>query len=176
MVKRALFRVFHSKRASRKQHGLRLLSTHRRKKVRKAADSDPKAKVGRGNAYKARVGGGAGRIGGWQAERQRLRTVLPPGPASKLDLSDWPSRNTEAFKQRPARIECLLKLFLRGLQVMTDFSGVDGPKEAMEQQILSMITSFGWDMTVEEVCQFTRACDIGADQRHILLAVAKGRG
>lgn len=77
---------------------------------------------------KARVGGIRDRV---------QRAGLPTGPDCKEDLFDWPAFILSMVAKNPKRLERLIAIFVEGLRMASDYTGIDCPAEAERKRVVA---------------------------------------
>ena len=97
------------------------------------------------------------------------RVQLPAGPRTKEELTNWEKQNFEALlASKPSLLRRLEPLLKRGLQLYSDYSGIDGQREGLYRQIdyiLQMRPE--WALNVDHCLQHCRTCDYGKLQTSV---------
>ena len=86
--------------------------------------------------------------------------LLPPGPASYAELSNWPTdllhRACDAHGLAVARMR---ELFRHGLDCNSDYSGYDCPRETLTQLFRAFTSADFFACQHSPSLRFTRSCD-----------------
>ena len=120
-----------------------------------------KAKVGRPSAA---------------AKLKERSATADPGPASVQELWNWPTHVVQALLDPmlddSAEMKCRLQMnILGGMQLYTDYSGIECPAEAMRLGIEACRREYGWSLP-DECFRLTRTSDKEKLQTKVLVALS----
>ena len=106
-----------------------------------------------------------------QLERSDFRSCAdgkPKGPESLQELMDWPSWVTSTVMQDPDRAHRVKQLLQGGVRVVSDYSGLDAPRECLTQLSKALQDDHG----VTARFYFQRSCDHAALPQRVLTYLA----
>eukprot|EP00435_Cladocopium_sp_Y103_P031773 s3755_g8.t1 len=111
----------------------------------------------------------------WFDEKHARAEHLPPGPQTVADLANWPLHVAQSLTQTfPHDKEIELRLqahALTGLNVYTDYSGIDCPRECFRLGFAGLCKLHGW--TFSNPVTHSRSSDMDSACRDVLLEYAK---
>ena len=113
----------------------------------------------------------------WAEIRDAISKSMPPGPTTRLALSEWPLTLAKCLLDSGNELDeeiCLrlLTLLQSKLVFYTDYSGLDCPRECMEYALSGLVKQLGWHLP-HDCAKFTRTCDIGSLQTKVLTEISK---
>ena len=137
---------------------------------------------GRGRGLDLDPGTGRGRRRGrggrrsWEEIKERRAEDFPPGPANAAELGNWPSTLVHALlSNSPERIARLQSVLARTVQVTTDYSGFECPREGTRLTMAALRREFPqcWPSNIEHPLKFVRSCDNDEFQQSVLCNISR---
>ena len=111
----------------------------------------------------------------WCDEKHVRAENLPAGPQNVGDLANWPldvAKGLTQFSPQDKEIEMRLKAHaLNGLNVYTDYSGIDCPRECLRLGFAGLSKLHGWKTS--NPVTHSRSSDMDSACRDVLLEYAK---
>ena len=112
----------------------------------------------------------------WHDVRESMASELRAGPDNLSQLEEWPitlAKSLLQSREEDEEVQLRLATHLRsGLVCTSDFSGIDSPREAMEEALWGLQQVAGWDMDWKQM-RMARTCDSGNLQTHVLTTFSK---
>ena len=97
----------------------------------------------------------------------------PPGPRDAEGLFNWPQDLLRSTIADPVRRSRLLDVVQRGVAHVTDYSGMDSPREVCFMIEQAMRAEFAWGEDVPKpLLRFLRSCDWGKVQQEVLVKIS----
>eukprot|EP00971_Amphidinium_carterae_P352843 6492749-Amphidinium_carterae.7 len=107
----------------------------------------------------------------WLKERAKRVGEIEGAPETIEELFDWPKRLLSVIQKDESMWLRLKAIFLQGITLTSDYSGIDCPRESLSR-VIDAFRSLD-DRVREDVLVTRRTCDIGQLQSTVLIGFNK---